>query len=266
VSNDRVTVVIACFNYGRYLGEAVASALGQDGGAPAVVLVDDGSTEEETLRALEELPAGVELLRQANGGVCRARNAGLERVRTAYALVLDADDRLAPGALATLLPVLEADPSLGFAYGTMRFFGDWEGELRFPDYDPYALLYRHTIGLSALARREVFEQTGGFDPAFELFEDWELWVNALDHGWRGRRVDGITLEYRRHGETKLRRDRSRYREVYRQLRRKHAALYAGGVDSAMGTTGKLMHRVYWGPRPIPARVESALYGLRWGRH
>ena len=46
----------------------------------------------------------------------------------------------------------------------MRFFGDWEGELRFPPYDPYALLYRHTIGLSALVRRQVLEDTGGFDP------------------------------------------------------------------------------------------------------
>jgi glycosyltransferase involved in cell wall biosynthesis len=258
-----VTVVIACFNYGRYVGEAVASALGQEA---QVVVVDDGSTEEETLRALDELPAEVELVRQANGGVCRARNAGLARVQTPYALVLDADDRLAPGALAALLPVLEAEPSLGFTYGTMRFFGDWEGELRFPDYDPYALLYRHTIGLSALARREVFEDTGGFDPAFELFEDWELWVNALEHGWRGRRIDDVTLEYRRHGETKLRRDRSRYREVYRQLRRKHAALYSGDVDTRLGTRGKLVHRLYWGPRPLPARVENALYGLRWGRN
>src|SRR4051794_40683992 len=133
MGNGDVTVVIACFNYGRYLGEAVGSALGQDGGAPAVVVVDDGSTEEETLRALDALPEGVELVRQENAGVCRARNAGLARVRTAYALVLDADDRLPQGALAGLLPVLEGEPSLGFAYGTMRFFGDWEGELRFPD-------------------------------------------------------------------------------------------------------------------------------------
>ena len=87
----------------------------------------------------------------------------------------------------------------------MRFFGDWEGELRFPPYDPYALLYRHTIGLSALARREVFEDTGGFDPDFRQFEDWELWVNALAHGWRGKQVDAVTVEYRRHAGLEARR-------------------------------------------------------------
>ena len=67
------------------------------------------------------------------------------------------------------------------------------GRLRFPDYDPYRLLYRHTIGLSALVRREVIADTGGFDPSFETYEDWELWVNALAHGWRGRRVEAVTL-------------------------------------------------------------------------
>jgi glycosyltransferase involved in cell wall biosynthesis len=47
--NGDVTVVISCFNYGRYLGEAAGSALGQTGGAPHVIVVDDGSTEPATL-------------------------------------------------------------------------------------------------------------------------------------------------------------------------------------------------------------------------
>src|SRR4051794_36210505 len=93
VSDGDVTVVIACFDYGRYLREAVDSAVAQAG---AVVVVDDGSTDDETVRVLDSLRAGVEVVRQRNQGVCRARNAGLARVETPYALVLDADDRLAP--------------------------------------------------------------------------------------------------------------------------------------------------------------------------
>ena len=160
-------------------------------------MVDDGSTEP-----LPDLPPDVELVRQENQGVARARNNGWRRAETPYVLFLDADDRLVPGALALLRAPLEADPTLGFAYGRMRFFGDWEGELRFPPYDPYALLYRHTIGLSALVRRQLLEDTGGFDPEFRQFEDWELWVNALAHGWRGLQVDTVTVEYRRHSSSK----------------------------------------------------------------
>lgn len=251
-----VTVVIACFNYGRLLPEAVNSALRE---GARVIVVDDGSTEP-----LPELPAEVKVIRQENKGVARARNAGLAEVETPYVLVLDADDRLAPGALDVLRATLEAEPKLGFAYGRMKFFGDWEGELQFPPYDPYALLYRHTIGLSALARREVFERTGGYDPEFEQFEDWEQWVHALSHGWQGRQVDAVTVEYRRHKSSKHWVDRRSYRKAFRQLREKHKRLYLSKRPTSLGRLGRAWYRYFWGFRPIPAVLELGLHRLRWG--
>ena len=257
--NDDVTAVIACFNYGRYLREAVHSALEQ--GALAIV-VDDGSTERATYEVLDDVECdSVRVIRQRNQGVCRARNAGLALVETRYAVVLDADDRLAPGALNTMRAPLDADAKLGFAYGWMRFFGAWDGVLRFPPYDPYRLLHRHTIGLSALARRELFEDTGGFDPAFEQYEDWELWLNALGKGWRGSRVEQVTLEYRRHpGASKLAEDRRRYRRTYAALRHKHTALYSRADElareSGVGLPQRALYRWFWGARPVPARLEA----------
>ena len=94
-TNGDITVVIANYNYARYLSEAVESAVAE---GARVVVVDDGSTEP-----LPDLPPDVELVRQANQGVTRARNAGLARVQTPYVLFLDADDRLVPG--------LAGDPS-----------------------------------------------------------------------------------------------------------------------------------------------------------
>ena len=256
IKND-VTVVVPCFNYGRYLLEAVDSALRE---GARVIVVDDGSTEP-----LPELPPEVKVIRQQNQGVARARNAGLAEVETPYALVLDADDRLVPGALGALRAPLEADPKLGYAYGRMRFFGDWEGELSFPPFDPYALLYRHTIGLSALARVEVFQRTGGFDPAFEQFEDWEHWVHALAHGWEGRQVDAVTVEYRRHEGSKHWVDRRSYRKAFRQLRDKYPRLYRSKRPTRLGPLGRAWYRYFWGFRPVPAALELALHRLRWGR-
>src|SRR3954453_18504566 len=77
--NDDVTVVITCFNYGRFLSEAVDSALAQESGPPRVVVVDDGSTEPNTLAALERLPPEVMLVRIPNSGLSAARNAGVAR-------------------------------------------------------------------------------------------------------------------------------------------------------------------------------------------
>ena len=262
-----VTAVVSCFNYGAYLPETVASVLNQEGGAPRVVVVDDGSTDRDTHAALDALPPAVEVVRQANAGVAAARNAGLSRADTPLVLVLDADDRLAPRALRAMREGLDAAPAAGFAYGHHRFIGGWSGELRFPPYDPLRLLDRHLIGATALTRREVIEQTGGFDPGFTAFEDWEFWVNALAHGWRGVRVDAVTLEYRRHGETKLWADRRRYRAARRRLRAKHAALYARraelAAESDLGTAGRLTYRWFWGVRPVPAALEAAVHRTMW---
>lgn len=265
--NADVTVVITCFDSGAWLREAVESALNQAGGAPRILVVDDGSSERETQEVLASLPEPVTLVRQENAGVCAARNRGLAAAETEYVLFLDADDRLAPQAISAMRQPLDADPALGFAYGSMRFFGAWVGELRFPPYDPFKLLYRHIIGLSALVRRSVLEEIGGFDPSFSQFEDWELWLNALAHGWSGRQVDAVTIEYRRHGVSKWHEDRKSFRRVVRQLRIKHRELYRRSTAlarrSSLRAHGRLAYRIYWAWRPIPARLEQLLYSLRW---
>jgi glycosyltransferase involved in cell wall biosynthesis len=267
--NGDITAVVACFNYGAYLNEAVESLLDQTGGAPRVVVVDDGSDDPPTLAALDDLPQSVELVRQPNRGVGAARNAGLERADTTYVIVLDADDRLAPGALAAMREALERHPEASFAYGHQLLFGDWNAVLRFPPYDPLRLLDRHLIGPTALTRRELLDDTGGYDAEFGTFEDWELWLHALAHGHRGVRVDAISHEYRRHGQTMIDDARRAYRRSRRLLREKHARLYASrrslARESSLGLVDRLVYRWYWGPRPLPARVERTLYHALFSR-
>ena len=263
-----VTVIVTNYNYGDYLPAAVASALAQDGGEPAVVVVDDGSTDPGTDEVLGSLPPQVRVLRQSNAGPSAARNAGIAAATSPYLLVLDADDLLLPQALQALKPPLLADPQLGFTYGRTRFFGAWEGILDLPPSDPFRLLYRHMIGLTTLVRAEVLRDTGGFDPAFKGYEDWELWLHALAHGWEGRRVEVETLHYRRHDVPSVNVGaRREYRRIYRRLRAKHAALYRRSAELASRTRAPVSDRVvyplFWGWRPVPAVIEHLVYARRW---
>jgi glycosyltransferase involved in cell wall biosynthesis len=267
--NEDITVVITCFNYGAYLPEAVASALEQEGGPPRVLVVDDGSTDEQTRRELQRLPETVGLIRQANAGLSAARNTGFRAAETPYLIALDADDRLAAHALQKMREPLDGDAEIGFSYGMAQFFGAWEGILRFPPFDPYKLLYRHIVGSTTLMRRELFEDVGGFDPAFCEYEDWEFWLHAIARGWRGRNIDAVTLLYRRHGETMYSGARVRYRKWFRRMREKHSGLYSRSgrrrmaAESELGPLGRSIYRWWWGARPVPARVELALYALLW---
>jgi glycosyltransferase involved in cell wall biosynthesis len=269
--SKEITVAITCFNYGAFLEASVQSALQQRPDPPNVIVVDDGSTDPHTLKQLERLPPEVTLLRLHNGGVAKARNAALALARTPYLLTLDADDQLTPGALATMRTELETYPELGFSYGLMRFCGDWEGTVRMPPYDPYRLLYRHSIGATALMRRELFADVGGYDPEFRGYEDWDFWLGALARGWHGRQLQQVTLLYRRHGPAMRQDARAHYRSTFRQLRRKHAGLYSHAgrrrlaVESALGVSARLAYRWWWGARPLPARLELALQAYLWRR-
>jgi glycosyltransferase involved in cell wall biosynthesis len=267
--HDDVTVVIPCFNYGRFLADALDSLRRQEGGSPRILVVDDGSTEHETQAILDALPDDIRLLRQANAGLSAARNAGFRDSTTPLVLALDADDMLASDALRVLKHGLASDHEAGFSYGVTHFFGDWSGDMTMPGWDPYRLLYRHTIGPTALTRRELFDDVGGYDPDILGYEDWEFWLHALARGWHGVKVEQVTFLYRRHGATMLSGARREYRRWYRTLRAKHADLYARRKELArhsdLSRFGRAVYRFYWGPRPIPAKLEHELHRLVWGR-
>jgi glycosyltransferase involved in cell wall biosynthesis len=262
--HEDVTVVIPCFNHGNYLLESVERALGQHGGPPRVIVVDDGSTDEKTARALDALPAAVQLIRQRNAGPASARNAGFENSDSQLLLMVDADDRLTLDALDVLRPPLESNPDVGYCYGLMKLIGAWSGILRFPDFDPYILLHRSIAGAQlGLVRRAAWEDAGGFDPAIDGYEDWDFCLSALEHGWRGLQVPQVTHEYRKHQRSGQEEHRRHYRHVYRQLRAKHAELFARrkefAAETDLGPVNRLIYRTFWAWRPIPARVEHAIY-------
>ncbi len=262
--HDDITVVIPCFNHGRFLRESVDSALRQHGGPPQVIVIDDGSTDEGTIRALDALPNEVDVVRQENAGLANARNAAFERANSDLLLMVDADDRLTPDALDALRPPLETNPDVGYCYGLMRLIGAWSGVVRFPDFDPYILLHRSIAGAQlGLIRRRCWEDTSGFDPDVIGYEDWDFCLSALEKGWRGLQIPKVTHEYRKHESSMQEEKRRRYREFYRQLRRKHADLFARrgefAAESPLNPLQRLVYRTFWAWRPIPGRLETALY-------
>jgi len=116
-----VSVIVPCFNAGRWLAECIESVRAQTSPACETIIVDDGSDDQETLDILRsyEGVSGLRVLHKRNGGVSSARNAGLDAAIGEYVLFLDADDYLERDALA-VLTAAAAGKSVSVACGGWR--------------------------------------------------------------------------------------------------------------------------------------------------
>lgn len=102
--NPKLAVVISCYNYEVFVGDAIQSVLGQGREDCEIVVVDDGSTDGswDVIRR-----SGVPAFKIANGGQVRACLYGLDQTRAPFVLFLDADDELKPGAIGVIIDRLD---------------------------------------------------------------------------------------------------------------------------------------------------------------
>ena len=112
----RIAVVTPAHNVAAYIGVTIASVIAQSHPDWAMLVVDDGSTDRTAEAVAGFADPRLRLLRQANQGVSAARNRGLAVADGEAVLFLDADDVLAPDALARLVRALEAAPDAVAAY------------------------------------------------------------------------------------------------------------------------------------------------------
>jgi glycosyltransferase involved in cell wall biosynthesis len=203
-ANPLVSVIVPCYNYGRYLKECVESVCVQTYANVEIVIVDDESNDDsvavaEALIAAHS-PRSIRLIRQKHAGLAAAsRNTGMAACQGAYILPLDADDRIAPDMIVRCLSVLRANRGAGFAYTDRRDFGDEEHIVPSRDYDIEALKRANYIPCCSLFRRRVWEDIGGWRLNVNGVEDWDFWLAACVKGWYGVRIAEPLFEYRRHG-------------------------------------------------------------------
>ena len=194
--NPLVSIIITNYNYGRYLAEAIESALAQTWQDREILFIDDGSTDD-SLEIAKRYP--ITVLAQQNQGVSAARNNAAQYAQGEYVLFLDSDDLLYPDSLEVLQQRLEAEgPKAGFAYGQLQYFGEKDTVFASRPFDPKALSRENYIQTSALIRLQAFRDVGGFDRGFDLREDWELFIRLWHAGWTGAHLARPVIKYRKH--------------------------------------------------------------------
>lgn len=184
-----VSVVVPCFNHGRFLREALASV-----GTPMVrteiVVIDDGSTDSTpAVVATFETANDFRCVRQPNAGLAAARNRGLRESRGKYVVFLDADDRLTPGAIDIGASKLDEHPECAFVFGRCRMMDQDGTPLVTPEQprivrDHYRELLRgNYIWMTAkvMFRRDALERVGGFNRLVNAAADYEMYLHIARH-------------------------------------------------------------------------------------
>lgn len=204
-----VTICIPCFNAGRWLAGALDSAFTQTWPHCEVILVDDGSTDNSLEIARRYEPQGLRILRQANLGQCAACNLAWRSARGDYIKFLDADDVLAPEAIALQLAALEGRPG-HLAHGTWaRFFGDDPSEAVFTprpgwhDGEPLAWIKETWANTEPMYQcalflipRDLLRRVGGWDERLSLINDFEFFTRLILNSDGLVFVPGARLYYR----------------------------------------------------------------------
>jgi GT2 family glycosyltransferase len=206
----RITVVIATWNRKHWLEQAIDSVLRQEDSPPfEIVIVNDGSTDgtDTFVAGLGHPAKGLTI--SHTGNQARVKNSGLEVARGEYVLFLDDDDLLESNALRDLGRALDGGPSLGFAFGDVRYFeaggdiGPKYLERRYDD-DRDALWNLIAgvplFGLATLVRRKLLLTLGGFDTSKTSAEDYDLWLRVASSS-KGVRLADVVARIRRHSSS-----------------------------------------------------------------
>lgn len=228
----RVTIVIPNHNYAQYVREAVLSALGQTYRRFEVIVIDDGSTDDslEVMSAFAADHPRVRIFEQQNRGLAATRNAAIELSRSEYILPLDSDDLIHPLFLERTVPVLDADPDLGFVYTQMVWFGDVDELRPHWEYDFDLLKSGNFVNVSSVFRKQAWRDAGGYHEKMQGYEDWDLWIGMAEAGWVGRLLREPLFFYRRHGRSMVDRCDENRQELMDQIRRNHPRAFQPGFS------------------------------------
>jgi glycosyltransferase involved in cell wall biosynthesis len=227
VSEPAVSIVVPCYNGGRFLGDLCDSLAAQTFRDFETIVVDDGSTEEATLEQLASLEPGIRVLPQQNRRLPGARNAGFGKARGEFVLPLDCDDRLDPSFLAETVAALQHAPrDVGFAFAHVRLAGDMDGVMP-RHFNRFDQLFLNRLPYCMLIRRSAWQVAGGYDEAMtDGMEDWEFSIRLLQAGFGGVEIAKPLLIYRVSGEGMLMsRTARRHGTIWRYIRTKHRDLY-----------------------------------------
>lgn len=226
-----IAVIIALYNQGQYLDDAIGSVYNNTVLPSEIIVVDDKSKDDSVQAVVRSQAAHtddilkVELIQhKKNKGLAGARNTGVKASKSEWIVCLDADDRLETNYFAECIAThnkTEAD----VIYTDAQFFGSQTGRVSFPEFNQFILRTRNICLASSMYSRKLYDAVKGYDVAFKHgLEDYAFWLAASQKGFNFAKCEKTGLYYRRHT------DSMSMQGVFRRYKRENFQLLAERFD------------------------------------
>lgn len=231
-----VTIITPFYNTGPIFHETARSVLQQSFQQWEWLIINDGSTDPQSLSILEAYRHHDPRIRvinlATNQGLSAARNAGFMAAQTQYVVQLDSDDLLEPTAIEKWFWFLESHPEFAFAKGYTVQFGAQELLWQKGFHDGSAFLEANLVNPTSMIRKAVHQSAGGYDETDRGgLMDWDFWLRCANQGYWGGTVSEYLDWYRRrqtHADLWTDFDNGKRQQAYgAKLRQKYSRLWKG---------------------------------------
>ena len=173
-----------CYNDGKYIMEAIDSIGKQTYQNWELIIVDDGSDDEETKQIINEIQnPKIKVFHTEHLRPARARNYGIQKAEGKYILPVDSDDRIHEEYMEKAVKKIESNSQIGVVYCKAELFGEKNGPWNLPDYSFEQMLLDNIVFVTALFYKSDWEKVGGFNTSMaQGMEDYDFWLSILSIG------------------------------------------------------------------------------------
>lgn len=235
-----MSIIIPVYNTGDTLNYTIDSVLSQTYSNIEVILVNDGSSDQATLDALDRLTGQVTIINQTNRGLPAARNVGIRASLGKYIICLDSDDCIDKKYVEKIAKTfIESDDNkLAIVSSLVQAFGASHEQWSVPDYDPAKLKYSNVLPVASAFTKLAWEKSGGYDESFRKgFEDWDFWISIVEKGYRWKVIKTPLFYYRRKANSMITSANKSRDEICRIIINKHRSFY--GSENEAGILAKM---------------------------
>ena len=205
-----LSIVIANYNYGRFLEDAIRSVITQNMSNQVELLICDAASTDNSVAVIKKYEKSIAWwCSEPDGGQSAAFNKGFKHAKGKYLTWLNADDILIPNSLKKVVEALESHPECQWFTGnSLRFLEDgsvmeiiWG-----PRYYPRFLQKKNSpivvFGPTSFFTKDIYERLGKIDERLHYVMDTDLWLRFMHEGVFQRRINTMIWAFRMHSASK----------------------------------------------------------------